>query len=147
MSPTLYQLSYPASKIPNVRTVPLLTFKGNMSSRSVTIRRQIRYTNPMKKLTGIGKLVFVLVGTLATGAAGLLLGNTIGDVYGCADFLRDSGDIGCSYLYGLIGLGVGFMLTLILGFMLKKAIAVALLLLVVAAILFFSYAPPILNFN
>ncbi|MDP2587510.1 MAG: hypothetical protein Q8P33_01895 [bacterium] len=101
----------------------------------------------MKKLTGVGKLIFIIAGTALAGVAGMLLGEKLGGTFGCSGSFIGLGNIDCGYLYGLVGLAVGFVLTLLLGFMLKKALAIVILVVVLALAAFFFYAPPVIEFN
>ncbi|MFO0703063.1 MAG: hypothetical protein U0514_04400 [Candidatus Andersenbacteria bacterium] len=87
------------------------------------------------KLVKGALLLFVVVGTIGGGIAGLLFGTNLGGNFGCLPFNAVINYESCANTYAIVGAGLGLILSLIIAFFIKKALAIALLVLLLALLL------------
>ncbi|MFO0702619.1 MAG: hypothetical protein U0514_01950 [Candidatus Andersenbacteria bacterium] len=87
------------------------------------------------KLVKGALLLFVVVGTIGGGIAGLLFGTNLGGNFGCLPFNAVINYESCANTYALVGAGLGLILSLVIAFFVKKALAIALLVLLLALLL------------
>lgn len=99
----------------------------------------------MKKLTFGPFLLFVAIGTVLAAFAGFMFGANLGGNFGCFEFAGDSGYIGCSYFYALVGAGIGLIVSILLGRMLQKVAAIILLVIIVFVLFGSSLIPTFLS--
>lgn len=98
------------------------------------------------KLVKGALLLFVVIGTLGGWVAGLFFGANLGGSVGCVPFNALANADSCSTTYAILGAGIGLIATLIIGFVVKKVLAIVLLL-VLLALMFGSNALPSLLDN
>lgn len=98
----------------------------------------------MPKLSVGWLVLLVIICTLAAAAAGLLFGANLGGNYGCFAFAGQTGYIACAYAFALIGAGIGFVLSLVLGLLLKRLAALLTLIIILMVLFAGSALPPVI---